>query len=282
MKRDAFDSKENHHMQALNRNLVAFALAAAVASPAAFAQGKSGAAVAPKAHASTTAAPTRSAGAATADSVKTGARPASPTLPTQASQTASDAISARTDAQERGAGAAAVTDTSSTGTATTAAQTTPSPTTPTSPTTTMGSGATGAMADAKSAATTNPGKGNWWTAADTNGDGKLSPTEAAANAGVNARFPSIDLDKDGFVTQDEYRDFFTRNASQGEQHAAAHSMVVTRDVWLKLDADADSKLSVAEATGDVGLSAAFTSVDANKDGFVTQDEYRAYTKANMK
>jgi Ca2+-binding EF-hand superfamily protein len=146
----------------------------------------------------------------------------------------------------------------------------------------MGSGATGAMADAKSAATTNPGKGNWWTAADTNGDGKLSPTEAAANAGVNARFPNIDLDKDGFVTQDEYRDFFTRNASQGEQHAAAHSMVVTRDVWLKLDADADSKLSVAEATGDAGLSARFTSVDANKDGFVTQDEYRAYTKANMK
>ena len=252
-------------MQATHRTLIALALTAALASPAAFAQGKPTPAAKPTSHATTAPTPTRSSGAATADSVKTGARPASPTLPTQSADRASDAITARTAAQEsRGNDAKDANETMTSG----------------KTTATMGSGATGTI-EATSSATTNPGKGNWWTAADADGDGKLSATEAAANAGVNARFATIDADKDGFVTQDEYRTFFTQTASQGEQHAAAHSMVVTRDVWLKLDADADSKISLAEAAGNVELSGAFTAMDANKDGFVTQDEYRAYTKANM-
>jgi hypothetical protein len=244
-------------MQASNRNLIAFALVAALASPAVLAQAKGGPKAATTSTTSTSAMPpTTSAGAMTADSVKTGTRPASPTLPTQADPKASDAITARTTRQE------------SRGTATTTTATT----TPTSTTTTMGSGATG------SRATSNAGKGNWWADADVDGDGRLSATEAAANAGVNARFTTIDGDKDGFVTQDEYRNFFTQNASQGETHAAAHSMVVTRDTWLKLDGDADSRISLAEAASNVELSAAFTAMDANKDGFVTQDEYRAYAK----
>jgi hypothetical protein len=232
-------------MQASNRNLIAFALVAALASPAVLAQAKGG----PKAA-------TTSTTSTTAGSVTSGARPASPTLPTQADPKASDAITDRTTRQES-RGTTATATTATTGTATT---------------TTMGSGATG------SRATSNAGSGNWWAAADADGDGRLSATEAAANAGVNTRFAIIDSDKDGFVTQDEYRNFFTQNASQGAANAAAHSMVVTRDTWLKLDGDADSRISLAEAASNVELSAAFTAMDANKDGFVTQDEYRAYAK----
>lgn len=125
-----------------------------------------------------------------------------------------------------------------------------------------------------------PGKGNWWTEADTNGDGKISAAEATANAAVNSQFATIDADKDGFLTSEEYREFYARTASQGEQRATAHSSVVTRDLWTRLDADADSRISLAEASGDAGLKASFGAMDSNDDGFVTQAEYSAYAKLN--
>lgn len=235
-------------MQAVNRTLIALAFGAALASPAAFAQAKGATGAKATSAVPTSTGAMQSAGQATAGSVRTGERPATPTLPTQADATASDAISARTTKQE------------------------------TQPTTTAAGAAKMDTATKTSAATTNPGKGNWWADADVDGDGKLSTTEAAANAGLNARFATIDSDKDGFVTQDEYRTFFTANASQGEQHAAPNSAVVTRDLWVKLDADADSKISLAEAAGNASLSTAFTAMDSNSDGFVTQAEYTAYAK----
>lgn len=130
-------------------------------------------------------------------------------------------------------------------------------------------------------ASTSAGKGNWWQDADTDGDGKLSSTEANANAGLASRFAAIDANHDGFVTSDEYRVFYVANASQGEQHAAAHSAVVTRDVWVTLDVDADSRISLAEAARNADLSASFELMDSNNDGFVTQAEYSDYIKARM-
>jgi hypothetical protein len=79
---------------------------------------------------------------------------------------------------------------------------------------------------------------------------------------------------------EEYREFYTHTASHGEQHATAHSSVVTRDLWTRLDADADSKISLAEASGDASLSGSFDAMDSNDDGFVTQAEYTAYAKLN--
>ena len=241
-------------MQARNRNLIALALTAALASPIAFAQQAKGNA---KANA------TVGAGQATAESVKTGERPASPTLPTQSSTKASDAITERTTRQDAKDDAVDATATTTT-------------------TTTADAGATEMDDSTKaSAKSTNPGKGNWWADADADGDGKLSTTEAAANAGLNSRFTTIDGDKDGFVTQDEYRTFFTANASQGAENAAPHSAVVSRELWTQLDADTDSKLSLAEVAANAELTTSFASIDANADGFVTQDEYTAYAKANM-
>jgi hypothetical protein len=126
-----------------------------------------------------------------------------------------------------------------------------------------------------------PGKGNWWADADIDGDGKLSAAEAKANAGVDARFGTIDANGDGYLTSDEYRSFFTSDKSQGELHAQAHSAVVTRDVWTKLDANADGKLSSSEVGSNSSISGAFSAMDGNGDGFVTQDEYRAYAKKNL-
>ena len=145
---------------------------------------------------------------------------------------------------------------------------------PSSPTT-LGATATGT-------GNANPGKGNWWSAADIDGDGKLSPVEAKAQAGLDARFATVDADADGYVTNDEYRKFYTDAASQGEVHAAAHSAVVTRDLWTKLDGNGDGKLSSSEVSANTGVSGAFSVMDSNGDGFVTQAEYTAYSKANMK
>ena len=126
-----------------------------------------------------------------------------------------------------------------------------------------------------------PGKGNWFADADIDGDGKLSAAEAKANAGVDTRFGTIDANADGYVTVEEYREFFTSSKSQGEVHAQAHSAVVTRDVWLKMDSNDDGKLSSSEVSGNATISGSFAAMDSNGDGFVTQAEYRAYAKTDL-
>jgi hypothetical protein len=126
-----------------------------------------------------------------------------------------------------------------------------------------------------------PGKGNWFADADIDGDGKLSVGEANANASVAARFGTIDANADGYVTTEEYRVFYTGTQSQGEVHAQAHSAVVTRDVWMKLDSNDDGKLSSGEVSANSTISGAFSAMDGNGDGFVTQAEYRAYAKSNL-
>jgi Ca2+-binding EF-hand superfamily protein len=126
-----------------------------------------------------------------------------------------------------------------------------------------------------------PGKGNWFADLDADGDGQLDVTEAKGNAGVSARFGKIDANADGYLTLEEYRQFFTSQKSQGELHAQAHSAVVTRDVWMKLDADNDGKLSSTEVSGNTTISGAFSTMDSNGDGFVTQAEYRAYAKTDL-
>jgi Ca2+-binding EF-hand superfamily protein len=126
-----------------------------------------------------------------------------------------------------------------------------------------------------------PGKGNWFADADIDGDGKLSVGEANANASVAARFGTIDANADGYVTTEEYRVFYTGTQSQGEVHAQAHSAVVTRDVWMKLDSNDDGKLSSSEVSANSTISGAFSAMDSNGDGFVTQAEYRAYAKTGL-
>ena len=127
----------------------------------------------------------------------------------------------------------------------------------------------------------NPGRANWWADADVDGDGKLSVAEAKVQAGLDARFSTVDADADGYVTNDEYRSFFTDSASQGEANASAHSAVVTRGLWTQLDGNSDGKLSASEVSGNSGISGAFARMDGNGDGFVTQAEYTTYVKTHQ-
>jgi hypothetical protein len=120
-----------------------------------------------------------------------------------------------------------------------------------------------------------------WTRLDADADGRISATEADLDTGFDADFAGMDADADGFVSDAEYRAFAKGDASQGAAHAAAHSAVVTRDLWTRLDANADGRISATEADLDTGFDADFASMDADADGFVSDAEYRAFAKRDV-
>ena len=66
----------------------------------------------------------------------------------------------------------------------------------------------------------------------------------------------------------------------GGENANAASQAATTLTWNDIDADQDGKLSATEVEGYENLKANFAGMDGDGDGFVTQDEYRAYQKAN--
>lgn len=96
-------------------------------------------------------------------------------------------------------------------------------------------------------------------AADTNADGLISRTEAAALPRIAERFDAIDANRDGQVSFEELRAF---------RHQARREGFLAR-----LDADKDGKVSKAEALAKAAER--FERVDANKDGFITPDELAA-------
>ena len=122
-----------------------------------------------------------------------------------------------------------------------------------------------------------------WAKLDTDHDGRISGTEADVDGAFDATFGDMDDDNDGFVSDSEYRAFAKANmdTSQGVEHAAGHSAVVTSDVFSRLDTDGDGRISTTEAALDADFNSTLSAIDANNDGFVSQDEYRAHAKADM-
>ena len=96
-------------------------------------------------------------------------------------------------------------------------------------------------------------------AADTNGDGMISRTEAAALPRLAERFDVVDGNGDGQLTRDELR--FAR------QQAGGGGFI------RHLDKDGDGKVSKAEALA--GAEARFNRADADEDGFLTSEELAA-------
>lgn len=119
-----------------------------------------------------------------------------------------------------------------------------------------------------------------WSRLDTDHDGMISTTEAGADTGFDANFSTMDSDGNGTISQAEYSAYAKANMNTGGENAAPVSQAATTLTWNNIDADKDGKLSATEVDGYENLKANFAGMDSDGDGFVTQDEYRAYQKAN--
>lgn len=108
-------------------------------------------------------------------------------------------------------------------------------------------------ADAPAATPQRPAK------LDSNNDGFIDRTEAAASPRLLARFDQLDTNKDGKLSREEMpRGKHGRRGSsrgRGEQLA-------------KLDVDKDGRISREEAKADPRLAGRFERMDVNKDGYL--------------
>ena len=98
-------------------------------------------------------------------------------------------------------------------------------------------------------------------AADTNADGLISKSEAAALPRLAERFDRIDANRDGQVSFEELK-------AARASHRGGHGKMLK-----SLDTDGDGKVSKAEAVA--AAAARFDRADANKDGFITAEEMKS-------
>ena len=108
---------------------------------------------------------------------------------------------------------------------------------------------------------------------DTNGDGKLSREEAAAfkEQKQGDWFDKIDLDKDGFVTQDELRQ--ARDAHRGDKRGDMKARMEER--FKEADANNDGQISLDEAQAKMPrLAERFTALDTDKNGLLSKEEMK--------
>ena len=103
--------------------------------------------------------------------------------------------------------------------------------------------------------------------ADTDKDGKISKTEAAANQ--QRRFEQMDANADGFVTQDEATAAFEKLRAE---HPRPTGNQAGKSFFDRADVDKDSKISKTE--WDQGGQRMLAKLDKNADGKLARDEMK--------
>ena len=112
-------------------------------------------------------------------------------------------------------------------------------------------------------------------AADAAGDTKTKPAMSTAQRMVKNPTNTEEADAEKPATP------ISPTQSQGAEHAAAHSDVVTRDLWARLDTNADGQISAAESQVDAEFNAGFQAMDTNDDGLLTDAEYRTAARTEV-
>jgi len=106
-------------------------------------------------------------------------------------------------------------------------------------------------------------------------------TDAATSTAQDANATAQDAAKS--ATQDA-----TAQTQSATQDSMSHDSMAKsngqpeKKNWSDLDTDKNGTLSASEAASVSNLSSVFAKADANADGELTQDEYKAYLAANGK
>ena len=106
---------------------------------------------------------------------------------------------------------------------------------------------------------------------DTNGDGVIDRSEAAANPRMAQHFEKLDTNRDGRITADEKPQRGMRDGKGDGQRA---------ERMAQLDANQDGRFSREEMAGNQRVMQNFGAIDANADGALTREEMHAYRKAH--
>lgn len=110
---------------------------------------------------------------------------------------------------------------------------------------------------------------------DTNGDGVIDRSEAAAHPKLAERFDQLDKNKDGRIGADERPQHGGRRGGRdgGPGGRGGERMA-------QLDKNGDGRFSREELAGRERALQNFTAIDGNKDGFLTREEMKAYHQAH--
>ena len=107
---------------------------------------------------------------------------------------------------------------------------------------------------------------------DTNGDGVIDRSEAAANPRLAAKFDELDRNKDGRLSRDEMPRWHARGGD-GHRGMGGHPRGHGGHGFMRMmDSDHDGRVSSAE------YQAFFQRMDVNKDGFIDQADREARAK----
>lgn len=106
---------------------------------------------------------------------------------------------------------------------------------------------------------------------DANGDGAIDRAEAAKAPRLSEHFDKLDANHDGRISAEE------RPKGHGGRHGPGGDR---GQRMAQLDKNGDGKFSRDELAGHERALSHFVDIDANKDGFVTHEEMKAYHQAH--
>lgn len=109
---------------------------------------------------------------------------------------------------------------------------------------------------------------------DANHDGAIDRAEAAKAPRLSEHFDKLDANHDGRISAEE------RPKGHGGRHGPGGPGGDRGQRMAQLDKNGDGKFSRDELAGHERALSHFGDIDANKDGFVTHEEMKAYHQAH--